>query len=72
MKAIKVTQDNKSQLLDQFENLTEESIEECVGYWLLANFGQEDVFEGFIFDDDFGLEWKKVRDLQNGWIEVTQ
>lgn len=71
MKAIKVTKENTSRLADEFDDLSVEELETCIDYWLLANFGEEAAFEGFIFDEDFTLEWKKVKELQNDWIEVV-
>jgi hypothetical protein len=71
-KAVKVTKENKNHLVDQY-NLDEDYLDDMLGMWLVADFGESEAIHGLLLDKGFN-ELFEVTDakLANGYVEIKR
>lgn len=67
-KAIKINKDNRAKLEGEY-GLEEGELATTLGYWMLVIFGFKQV-EGYLSEQNFHNQFKQVRELENGWVEV--
>jgi len=71
-KAVKVTKENKNHLVDQY-NLDEDYLDDMIGMWLVADFGESEAIHGLLMDKGLN-ELFDITDakLDNGYVEVRR
>lgn len=70
-KAIKVTKDNKNRLVTQY-NLDEDYLDDMLGMWLVADFGESEAIHGLLMDKGLNELFTTEAKLDNDYIEIKR
>lgn len=71
-KAVLITDGNKKELSARFRDSDESGIPLSVGYYLLTDFDSQDRDYSIVTPGLLLSEYNKIRELENGFIEVRR